>query len=99
MMVGDPGFPGTMNELGLLAGPVPIDVVAVTVKVYAVPFVRFLNNTGDTVSLTVLPPGEDVTVYPVMAEPPLLAGALNETSADVFPGDADTPVGAPGRFE
>lgn len=41
-------------------------------------------------------PGEDVTVYPVMAEPPSPAGPLHETVADPSPAVALTPVGAPG---
>lgn len=42
------------------------------------------------------PPGEDVTVYPVIAVPPLLAGAVHDTVATLLPGVADTAVGAPG---
>ena len=41
-------------------------------------------------------PGEDVTVYWVIAAPPFDAGAVHETSASVLPPVADTPVGAPG---
>jgi len=31
-----------------------------------------------------------------MAEPPSLAGAVHETTAEALPAAADTPVGAPG---
>ena len=41
-------------------------------------------------------PGEDVTVYWVIAAPPFDAGAIHETSASVLPPVADTPVGEPG---
>ena len=41
-------------------------------------------------------PGFEVTVYPVIAEPPLLAGAVNETDACASPEVAETPVGATG---
>ena len=41
-------------------------------------------------------PGVPVTVYPVIAEPPSLAGALQETVACASPADAVTAVGAPG---
>ena len=44
----------------------------------------------------VFPPGFEVTVYPVIAEPPSLTGAVNVTVAWAFPAVADTPVGAPG---
>jgi hypothetical protein len=41
-------------------------------------------------------PGELVTVYEVIPEPPLLLGAVHDTVADASPPTADTPVGAPG---
>ena len=45
----------------------------------------------------VMPPGLDVTVYPVMADPPLEAGAVQATTDWVLAFDvAVTPVGAPG---
>ena len=45
----------------------------------------------------VIPPGDEVAVYEVIAAPPLDAGAVNETFAVVAPVDvADTEVGAPG---
>ena len=44
-----------------------------------------------------MPPGLDVTVKPVIAEPPLFAGALNDTLIVVVVAlPALTPVGAPG---
>jgi len=52
-----------------------------------------------SVVVAVCPPGEAVTVYPVMAEPPLLAGAVHDTDAWVLPGVALTPVGAPGTVD
>ena len=41
-------------------------------------------------------PGEDVTVYWVIAAPPLDAGAVQDTVAWVLPPVADTLAGAPG---
>ena len=41
-------------------------------------------------------PGDDVTVYPVIAEPPVLDGADHETTTDESPKTPDTPVGTPG---
>jgi hypothetical protein len=77
--------------------PVPTPLVAVTVNVYAWPLVR-----PDTLQLRVpvvvqvLPSGVDVTPYPVIAEPPLAAGAVQETRAEPLPPVAVTPVGLPG---
>ena len=48
------------------------------------------------VELAVRPPGAAVTVYPVMAEPPSLTGAVHDTTAWAFPAVAEAPVGAPG---
>ena len=46
--------------------------------------------------LSMPPDGIDVTVYPVMAEPPSLAGAVKFTVAVVLPAVAVPIVGAPG---
>ena len=43
-----------------------------------------------------MPPGDDVTVYPVITEPPLEVGAVQLTVACAFPAVALTLVGAPG---
>jgi|LauGreDrversion4_2_1035121.scaffolds.fasta_scaffold3182768_1 hypothetical protein len=48
---------------------------------------------GEVVPVTVIPPGLDVTTYPVIVVPPLFAGATNETLAELFPEMALTPVG------
>src|SRR5579871_756803 len=40
----------------------PTEFVAVTVKVYAVPFVRPVTAIGEAVPVAVRPPGEEVTV-------------------------------------
>jgi len=41
-------------------------------------------------------PGDEVTVYPVIAEPPVEDGAVHDTTAWVLPETPDTAVGAPG---
>jgi hypothetical protein len=46
-----------------------------------------------------IPPGEDVAVYPVIAEPPLDAGAVKLTIACAFPAVAVTLVGASGTVD
>ena len=53
----------------------------------------------EPVVVAVSPPGLDVTVYPVMAEPPFDIGADQITIAAFAPGVANTPVGAPGTVE
>ena len=38
------------------------------------------------------------TLYPVIAEPPSLTGAVHDTTAWAFPGTADTAVGGSGAI-
>jgi len=40
--------------------------------------------------------GDDVTVYPVIADPPVEAGACHVRTACAFPSVAERDVGAPG---
>ena len=47
----------------------------------------------------VLKSGDDVTVYPVMFEPPLNAGAVHDTVAWPDPATAETAVGGFGFVE
>jgi hypothetical protein len=54
---------------------------------------------GLALPVAVKPPGLEVTVYPVIAEPPLLAGAVNVIVACAFPAVAVPIVGAPGTVE
>ena len=46
--------------------------------------------------VAVIPPGVDVIVYLVIADPPLLAGAVKLTVVCALPATAVTFVGAPG---
>jgi hypothetical protein len=61
-----------------------------------VPFVKLATVIGELAPVAVIVPGDDVTVYDVMALPPLLAGAVKETEACALPAVAVTPVGASG---
>jgi hypothetical protein len=73
-------------------------LVAATVNVYDVPLINpgtFTDVTPPPTD-TDTPPGEPVTVYPVIGEPPVSVGAVHDTNADPSPATADTPVGAPG---
>jgi len=78
------------------AGLVPIAFVAVTVKVYAVPLVKPVTVMGLVVPVAVKLPGFDVTVNTVIALPPVLVGAVNDTVASPFPAVAVPIVGASG---
>ena len=51
---------------------------------------------GVAAPLALMPPGEDVTVYEVIGEPPFDAGARNETVACALPAAAVPMIGAPG---
>ena len=79
------GVPGTSSGVtafeGADAGPVPIEFVAVTVNVYAWPFVSPVTMIGLAAPPALWPPGEAVTVYEVIGAPPVLAGGANETDA------------------
>lgn len=52
--------------------------------------------SGPVVQAHVAPPGEAVTVYPVIVDPPLEEGAVHETVTWPFPEIPDTEVGAEG---
>ena len=67
-----------------------------TVNVYDVPFVSPPIVIGLAEPLAVLPPGDDVTVYDVIGEPPFEAGAAKDTVAAPLLAVAETAVGAPG---
>ena len=64
MPVGPPGAvaAGVTADEALEAVPVPTRLVAVTVKVYAVPLISPITVIGDEVPVAVKPPGEEVTV-------------------------------------
>ena len=74
----------------------PTEFVAATVNVYVVPFVRPKTVIGLDAPEAVMPPGIEVTVYEVIALPPLEDGGLNDTVADALPADALTLSGTPG---
>jgi len=76
--------------------PVPKELVAVTVKVYTIPFVSPVIITGLDVPIDVTPPGDPVTVYEVIVLPPLETGAVKVTVACPLPAVATTSKGAPG---
>ena len=95
------GTPLGVNDAEALDdSEVPAEFVAVIVKVYAVPAVSPVMGmepepVWDTVAM--IPPGFDVALYWVIAEPPLESGAVKATVAEFAPVAVAAPiVGAPG---
>jgi hypothetical protein len=74
----------------------PAALVAITLNVYEVPLVKPFTVHEVVVVVQVNPPGDDVTVYPVIALPPLEPGAVQPTTDEVLATIPETPVGAPG---
>lgn len=71
---------GTTGALAADGTDVPAAFVAVTEKVYSLPFVRpETTQVSARVVEHVCAPGDAVTVYPVTDEPPSLAGACQLT--------------------
>jgi hypothetical protein len=58
--------------------------------------VKPVTTKGELDPEAVKPPGEDVTVYPVMELPPVKFGAVNATLACALPAVATRLVGEPG---
>jgi hypothetical protein len=95
--VGASGAPAGLTEPDAAdSGPKPTELVAATVKVYAVAFAKPATAHGLAGQAVVAPPGCAVMRKPVMGSPPVAAGAVKLTAADASPAMADTAVGAPG---
>jgi len=96
-----PGAPGTSTSVNVFEAaelaPVPTLLVALTVHVYPTPRVIPAIVIGLAVPLTVISPALQLTVYPVMAAPPLSAGATKLTANAPRPPVIVTPVGTPGN--
>jgi hypothetical protein len=87
---------GVTELLATDAVLVPAALLAVTVKVYAVPFERPVIVIGDEPPVAVKLPVFELTVYVVIVAPPVLLGAVKEIVASPSPPVALTLVGAPG---
>jgi hypothetical protein len=77
-----------MEDEGVDDALVPTLLLAVTLNVYDVVFVRPVMKTyGEVVAVVVVDkfPGEEVIVYEVIGDPPFELGALKYTEATVFP--------------
>jgi len=90
---------GVTDDEASDAGPSPLEFVATAVNVYGVPAVS-PSTVHDVVTLVhVKPSGDDVTVYPVIADVPVCDGAPHTTSTSVgATAVAPEIVGAPGVF-
>jgi hypothetical protein len=86
---------GVTEPVAVEALLVPAAFVAVTAKVYAVPFARFrtIAVVVEPSVVATCPPGEAVTVYAVTGLPPSEAGATQLTDADWSPAAATAPLG------
>ena len=79
--VGAPGtVDGVADDDATEAEPVPEAFVAVTVNVYEVPLVRPVTVQPVVAVEHVKEPGDEVTVYDEIAAPPVLDGALHDTT-------------------
>jgi hypothetical protein len=109
-LVEPPGPPPAINKivaeidrvgvallLAALTGPVPWPLVAVTVKVYAVPLDKPVTTTGEDAPVPVNPPGDEVTVYVVIALDPTFVGSVKATDAWASPAVAVPIIGALGK--
>ena len=57
---------------------------------------RPMTVIGEAAPLAMMPPGDEVAVYEVIADPPFEAGGVNATVACPLPAVAMPIVGAPG---
>jgi len=95
-IVVEPLATGETGALGSEATLVPTAFVAVTVNVYDSPFVSSVTTHALVDVVQVNPPGVEVTVYEVIAEPPVLAGVTQRTATRVSPAVVVTDNGAVG---
>ena len=97
---GAPGASGTVAGANVAddvdGGLSPMLLVAVTAKVYPVPFVRPVTTQDSAAVVHVFAPGFELTVYTVIGLFPSSTGGDHETVAWLFPGTALTSSGGPG---
>lgn len=92
------GAVGVTLLLAPLVGPVPAPLVARTLNVYDVPFVKPETVTGEDAPVPVIHPGVEIAVYEVIAALPVQDGAVKATltAPPVVKSVAVPIVGAPG---
>jgi hypothetical protein len=87
--VADPivGAPGALHVVALLLAELgilgPYALVAITLKVYAVPVDNPVTVTGEVVFEDVKAPQPENAVYAEIAPPPVSEGAVNATDTEV----------------
>ena len=86
------GLSGTAIELEEL----PEAFMAETVNVTSIPLANVFSVANRTLPTVIGLPTDGVTMYPVIGEVPLEAGAVQETVVELIATTAETPVGAPG---
>ena len=96
LIVGAPGTVAGTTFTVADAAPVPTAFDAVTAHLYTVPLVSPVTLIGDAPPGAEILPGLQVAVKPVMALPPLLAGAVKAMPATVLPAVAVPMTGADG---
>jgi hypothetical protein len=98
--VGVEGLPTGVTAVEATDGPeLPTPFLAIAVNVYGVPLLKpdISHPALGFVVTHVNPPGDEVTIYSTIADPPLSVGAVNVTVA--FPGAVDAPVTLVGATE
>ena len=61
-----------------------------------VPLLNPMTTIGELEPSAIIPLGFDMTLYPVIADPPSLIGAVKLTEAEALPAVTVPMVGAPG---
>jgi len=74
--------------------PYPFSFCAATENVYPLPDVSHGISIGEPVPVYSILPGETVTLYPVIGDPPSFCGGTKSTVAHPIRGVAKTSVGA-----
>jgi len=95
------GGPSGVTEFEIPDGTdAPAALFATTVNAYVTPLVSPFTKQVEALAKAeqVAPPGEAVTVYPVIGDPPSSIGAFQETCALALPPEAVANVGASGAL-
>jgi hypothetical protein len=95
------GGPNGVTEFEFPDGTdAPAALFATTVNVYVVPFVSPLTEHVEALAnaVQVAPPGEAVTVYPVIGDPPSSTGGVQDICARALAPEAVADVGASGAL-
>jgi hypothetical protein len=102
-LTGTVGLPGTVASVTGITGDDVIELeelpeafMAETVNVTSIPLANVFSVANRTLPTVIGLPTDGVTMYPVIGEVPIEAGAVQETVVELIATTAETPVGAPG---